>query len=365
VSRDPELEQLLAVAAKVLTDHLAGGSALDISALDGALDESGLSTLGRDTYDMDTSLGWVSETLREVAHVSASVSFALAARYVADRAAVRDDLADPVSGSLSSGVGSGTLISNGGPGPTGAAVVVPWLFRPSAVLVMDSSARTSGWAAPVEDPGHGAGRPRTGLAQAVLRDLAVPPLADRDAAASEAALHEWALLTASVCVGVAEGSLRDAETYAAVRSQFGAPIATFAGLRALMAEMHVRTAAARSLVRAAVESGPGGDASWTALAAAGRAAVDVSLDAVQVHGGYGYTEEYPVAARLRDAISLRARGGGHRAAVAGVATSRLGAGSGGDGAGSAPDRDRHARPGSGPPSRYDQLIFKHKSVRLN
>jgi len=60
------------------------------------------------------------------------------------------------------------------------------------------------------------------------------------------------------------------------------------------------------------------------VATSGRTAVAVALDAIQVHGGYGYIEEYPVAAMLRDAISLRARSFARRDAVAALAGSGAG-----------------------------------------
>jgi alkylation response protein AidB-like acyl-CoA dehydrogenase len=162
---------------------------------------------------------------------------------------------------------------------------------------------------------------RTGLEQA---DLAVLRFAvgAGDVSDDDQAFGEWSVLVAAVTVGVAEGALRAAERYAAERSQFGAPIATFTGLRALLALMHERTASARALSLHAAAHAHGSADAAAALDAASRTAVDVCLDAVQVHGGYGYIDEYPIASRLRDAVSLRARARS-REALATVAGSRL------------------------------------------
>ena len=87
-----------------------------------------------------------------------------------------------------------------------------------------------------------------------------------------------------------------------------------------------RYAAQRALLDHALDT-PGDPGAHLALAAtAGRAAVDIAVDAIQVLGGYGCIEEYPVAGLLRDALSLRARGLPRRSGLAGMADVRLGAG---------------------------------------
>ena len=110
--------------------------------------------------------------------------------------------------------------------------------------------------------------------------------------------------------------------YAAERRQFGSALLSFAGMRAMLAEMQLRVSSVAALLDQALDTGA--TAGCLELAAtAGRAAVDVAIDAIQVYGGYGYIDEYPVASLLRDAVSLRARTP-RRSSVARLAAARFG-----------------------------------------
>ncbi len=111
---------------------------------------------------------------------------------------------------------------------------------------------------------------------------------------------------AAQAVGIAQGALDVATRYARERRQFGRAIGEFQMVSALLADMDAATEAARQLLyTACVEIDAGGpDVSrWAALAklVGGDAAMRVTTDAVQVLGGYGYIDEYPVERMMRDA----------------------------------------------------------------
>ena len=111
---------------------------------------------------------------------------------------------------------------------------------------------------------------------------------------------------AAQVVGIAQGALEFAAHYATERIQFGKPIAQQQMVQALLADMDASTEAARQLLYAAcaaIESGDGDAARWAAVCklVAGDTAMRVTTDAVQVLGGYGYIEEFPVERMMRDA----------------------------------------------------------------
>jgi alkylation response protein AidB-like acyl-CoA dehydrogenase len=111
---------------------------------------------------------------------------------------------------------------------------------------------------------------------------------------------------AAQAVGIAQGALEVATSYAQERKQFGRPIGELQMIQALLADMDARTEAARQLLYAscsAIDSGAPDAARWAALCklVAGDAAMAVTTDAVQVLGGYGYIDEFPVERMMRDA----------------------------------------------------------------
>jgi alkylation response protein AidB-like acyl-CoA dehydrogenase len=111
---------------------------------------------------------------------------------------------------------------------------------------------------------------------------------------------------AAQAVGIAQGALEVAAGYAKERRQFGKPIAELQMVQAMLADMDASTEAARHLLYTAceeIESGTADAARWAALCklVAGDAAMRVTTDAVQVLGGYGYIDEYPVERMMRDA----------------------------------------------------------------
>ena len=119
------------------------------------------------------------------------------------------------------------------------------------------------------------------------------------------ALDNGRISLAAGCVGIAQGCLDAAVAYAGERTAFKRPIAGFQLVQQLLAEMHVETEAARLLTwRAAALADAGKPYTVEAAAAkwyASETAVRAANAAVQVLGGYGYVDEYPVAKYLRDA----------------------------------------------------------------
>jgi len=106
-------------------------------------------------------------------------------------------------------------------------------------------------------------------------------------------------------VGLAQGALDDAVAYAKERKQFGRPIAELQTIQNKIADMAVRIRAARWMTWKAAALCDAGqpftkEASMAKLFSTD-AAMDITLDALQVFGGYGYLEEYPMARRVRDA----------------------------------------------------------------
>jgi alkylation response protein AidB-like acyl-CoA dehydrogenase len=111
---------------------------------------------------------------------------------------------------------------------------------------------------------------------------------------------------AAQAVGVAQGALDHALGYARERRQFGKPIADFQGLQFLLADMGMKVEAARQMTYAAAGRSERGDQDLTFFGAAAKCfasdvAMEVTTDAVQVLGGYGYTRDYPVERMMRDA----------------------------------------------------------------
>jgi alkylation response protein AidB-like acyl-CoA dehydrogenase len=119
------------------------------------------------------------------------------------------------------------------------------------------------------------------------------------------ALDNGRISLAAGCVGIAQGCLEACLAYAKERRQFGRSIASFQLVQELLAEIAVETEAARLLTWSAAIAADSGARhtleSSIAKYYASEAAVRAANAAVQIHGGYGYVDEYPVGKYLRDA----------------------------------------------------------------
>jgi alkylation response protein AidB-like acyl-CoA dehydrogenase len=126
-----------------------------------------------------------------------------------------------------------------------------------------------------------------------------------------ATLDHTRVTIAAQAVGIAQGALEYAAGYVKQRRQFGKAVAEFQGVQFMLADMAMKVAAARQLTYAAAAKSeramagePSSDLTFFSAAAkcfASDAAMEVTTDAVQLLGGYGYVRDYPVERMMRDA----------------------------------------------------------------
>jgi acyl-CoA dehydrogenase len=121
-----------------------------------------------------------------------------------------------------------------------------------------------------------------------------------------ATLERTRLGAAAQAVGIAQGATDYAVAYARERRQFGKPINEFQAIQFKLADMETRTAAARELLYRAcamADRNAAGLGKYSSMAKvfASDAAMQTTIDAIQVLGGYGYVKEYPVERMMRDA----------------------------------------------------------------
>jgi butyryl-CoA dehydrogenase len=119
------------------------------------------------------------------------------------------------------------------------------------------------------------------------------------------ALDKGRYSVAAGCVGICEGCVEASVAYSTERKQFGVPIASFQLVQAMIAEMIVKRDAARMLVyRAGALKDRGAPSTIETSVAklyATESAIECANTAIQVHGGSGYVDDYPVERYLRDA----------------------------------------------------------------
>ena len=111
---------------------------------------------------------------------------------------------------------------------------------------------------------------------------------------------------AAQAVGIARGALEASINFAKTREQFGQPIARFQAIQWMIADMATEIDAARLLTYRAAALKDKGDVRYTKEAAmaklfASETAMRATIKAIQIHGGYGYTKDYPVERYFRDA----------------------------------------------------------------
>jgi alkylation response protein AidB-like acyl-CoA dehydrogenase len=183
---------------------------------------------------------------------------------------------------------------------------------PKGISCLLAEASTPGLSTTAPERKMAAGASPT--AQVVLDQARIP--ADRRIGAegegfsiAMAALDSGRLGIAACSVGLAQAALDAAAAYAGERRQFGRPIADFQGLQFMLADMATQVAAARELYLAAARRRDRGQ-SFGQLAAmaklfASDTAMRVTTDAVQVLGGYGYVEDFPLERYMREAKVLQ------------------------------------------------------------
>jgi alkylation response protein AidB-like acyl-CoA dehydrogenase len=119
-------------------------------------------------------------------------------------------------------------------------------------------------------------------------------------------LDHTRLTVGAQAVGIAQGAIDAAVGYIKERRQFGQRVADFQGIQFMLADMAMKTEAARTLVYLAAAKAEREEADLTFVSAAAKVfasdtAMDVTTDAVQLFGGYGYTKDFPVERMMRDA----------------------------------------------------------------
>jgi alkylation response protein AidB-like acyl-CoA dehydrogenase len=119
-------------------------------------------------------------------------------------------------------------------------------------------------------------------------------------------LDHTRLTIGAQALGIAQGAVDAAIAYVCERRQFGQRIADFQGVQFMVADMVMRVEAARALIYAAASKAERGTSDLTVMSAAAKVfasdtAMSVTVDAVQLFGGAGYTEDFPVERMMRDA----------------------------------------------------------------
>ncbi len=236
-------------------------------------------------------------------------------------------MSEPESGSDAFGLRTRADAAPGGYVLTGTKTFVSNAPEADFFIVFATIAREkgvlgiTGFLVDRDTPGLRVGRPieKMGLktspmAEVILEECFVPTenrLGREGRAASifnDSMEWERGCLLASE-IGAMQRQLEACVTYARERKQFGHAIGDFQSVSNRLADMKVRLEAARLLVyHAAWTKQQGGPAAAAAAAAklfASEALVQSCLDAVQVHGGYGFTTEYGVERELRDAVGSR------------------------------------------------------------
>ncbi|HEV1996960.1 MAG TPA: acyl-CoA dehydrogenase family protein [Candidatus Dormibacteraeota bacterium] len=187
------------------------------------------------------------------------------------------------------------MARTGGPGASGVSAFV---------VEADSKGLTCG--PPFDKMGlHGSPTGELTLSDVFVPDDHLLGGEGRGFAVAMTALDAGRIGISAQAVGLARGALEDATSYVRERQQFGRPIADFQGVQFMLADMATQLEAARILTYRAAQLCDDGqpfarEASMAKLFATDTA-MQVTIDAVQLLGGYGYIEEFSMARRMRDA----------------------------------------------------------------
>jgi hypothetical protein len=282
-----ELDDLLAVVVDFADKALVDAAEVDLT----LVASTPLPTLVADLTEAEVpdALAWAFEVVEAVAARDASWGFVLASRYAAEFALAGAPNASP-----------GCFLSSGQRTEGGVLVpAAPLAAGPldALLVVTEEGIRRLEGATPDAQQPH-----RTGLAGARLTAVT----ARSDAAVEGADAAAWPVLLGAAVSGLGNALSRESVRYTEQREQFGAPIASFPGLRAVVGTAYADLRRARALLYAHAQGTPATPVADT-LALAADTVVNSAIDAVQSMGGYGYIDEFPVAGMFRDAISLRAR----------------------------------------------------------
>lgn len=188
------------------------------------------------------------------------------------------------------------------------------------LAVTDAEKRQKGITAFVLEKGHAGfsqraihgklGMRSSDTAELVLENVEVPESAivgelDRGFIDTMKILDGGRITIGALAVGLGQAAVREARAYGLERTAFGSPIAEFQAIRWMLADMQTEIDAARLLVYQAASLADAGK-SYTREASMGKlfaseVATRACNKAIQIHGGYGYTNEFPVERYLRDA----------------------------------------------------------------
>jgi alkylation response protein AidB-like acyl-CoA dehydrogenase len=151
-------------------------------------------------------------------------------------------------------------------------------------------------------------------ADLVLRDVALGPEAliaggNTGTAILSAAIDRAAVALMAQAVGSMEACLKICGDYAKERRQFGAAIGSFQAVQHLLSDMFIAAYQARSMLYQAIAGSYGGAAAFSAAVSAARIVVSeagqtVSRNGIQVHGGYGITDEYEISHHFRRLLAI-------------------------------------------------------------
>lgn len=283
-----DLDALLTIVEDFADKTLIDRADVDL----GLITSTPLATLVPDLLEADVpdALAWAFEVVEAVAQRSASFGFVLASRYAVQFAVPSGDGA--ADGFIVHGEQDSDTISVPAAPLAAGNLEQLVVITPKGVFRLDAAELDA------DQPG------RSGLAGARLARVAGQ--AGERIDAIDASVTAWPILLGGVMCGLGAAQSRLSVRYTQEREQFGAPIASFPGLRAVVGTAYVEVRRARALLHSHA-LGTGSTPLEDVLSTVADAVVSSAIDTVQSMGGYGYTDEFPAAGMLRDAVSLRAR----------------------------------------------------------